>query len=114
MVDEGGVPHVQPPAAVLEKIVTVRLHLDDCGVDSGPLLVVPLSHLRGVVDVRSLDVAACEAAAVACYVPAGAAVVMRPLTLHASRKAVTPGHRRVLHLEFAAEPLPQPLKWAVA
>ncbi len=34
-----GIPHVQPPAAILERMVSVRLHLDDCGVDNGPLKV---------------------------------------------------------------------------
>ena len=27
-----GVQHVQPPPAVLEQMLTIRLHLDDCGV----------------------------------------------------------------------------------
>jgi len=107
-----GVPHVQPPARVLARMVTVRLHLDDCGEGDGPLLVVPGSHARGVVDVTTLDLAACERSAVACHAPAGVAVVMRPLTLHASRKARSPTHRRVLHLEFAADPLPGGLEWA--
>lgn len=31
-----GVPHVQPPASVLERMVTVRIHLDDCNADNGP------------------------------------------------------------------------------
>jgi ectoine hydroxylase-related dioxygenase (phytanoyl-CoA dioxygenase family) len=108
---KGGVPHVQPPAAVLERMATVRLHLDDCGTGNGPLLVVRGSHRGGISDVRSLDPTACDAAAHACAAPAGSAVVMRPLTLHASRKAITPAHRRVLHLEFAADELPPPLRW---
>ncbi|MEW6284455.1 MAG: phytanoyl-CoA dioxygenase family protein, partial [Candidatus Eremiobacterota bacterium] len=38
---------------------------------------------------------------VECCVPAGGAVLMRPLLIHASSAARTPGHRRVIHLEFA-------------
>ena len=36
---------------------------------------------------------------------------MRPLLLHASASGTAPGHRRVVHLEYAAEPLPGGLEW---
>jgi hypothetical protein len=36
---------------------------------------------------------------------------MRPLLLHASSPAQRPGHRRVIHLEFAAGELPGGLEW---
>lgn len=110
---KAGIPHVQPPRAILDAMVTIRIHLDDCGPTNGPLLVVPGSHRRGIIDIRSLDVEACDASAVRCDVDAGAAVVMRPLTLHASKKSTSPAHRRVLHLEFAAGPLPSPMQWAI-
>jgi hypothetical protein len=47
-----------------------------------------------------------------CVVTRGGAVVMRPLILHASSQASVPKHRRVVHLEFAAEELPGGLEWA--
>jgi hypothetical protein len=49
--------------------------------------------------------------AVDCVVPAGGVVVMRPLLLHASASGTAPGHRRVIHLEYAAEALPDGLEW---
>ena len=104
-------PHVQPPAEVLERMLTVRLHLDDCGEDNGALRVVPGSHRRGVLG-DAVDAAAAEQGHVVCVARAGDAVLMRPLLLHSSRKAGTPSHRRVLHLEFSAAPLPSPLAWA--
>ncbi len=107
-----GMHHVQPTARVLERMVTLRIHLDDCGSTNGPLLVVPGSHAGGFIDVRMLDVADCERRAVACTVSAGDCVAMRPLILHASKKALVPAHRRVLHLEFACEDLPGGLAWA--
>jgi ectoine hydroxylase-related dioxygenase (phytanoyl-CoA dioxygenase family) len=42
-----GTPHVQPPASVLEGMLAVRIHLDDCGLDNGPVRVIPGSHLAG-------------------------------------------------------------------
>ncbi len=38
---KGGVVHAQPPVAILERMITLRLHLDDCGADNGPLRVLP-------------------------------------------------------------------------
>src|SRR4051794_41033515 len=46
---KAGVQHVQPPADILTGMLTVRLHLDDCGVDNGPLQVLPGSHAAGVL-----------------------------------------------------------------
>ncbi len=36
---------------------------------------------------------------------------MRPLLLHASASGTNPGHRRVIHLEYAAVSLPGGLEW---
>lgn len=47
-----------------------------------------------------------------CVLGRGGAVFMKPLTLHASRPATSPRHRRVLHLECANFELPVPLRWA--
>src|SRR6266700_2544520 len=41
----------------------------------------------------------------------GGLVVMRPLLLHASSPAKSPGHRRVVHIEYAAAELADGLKW---
>jgi hypothetical protein len=38
--------HVQPPAMVLENMLSVRLHLDACGEDNGALRVIAGSHQR--------------------------------------------------------------------
>ena len=42
----------------------------------------------------------------------GGALAMRPLLLHSSKRTVTTGHRRIVHLEFSADPLPKPLEFA--
>lgn len=36
---------------------------------------------------------------------------MRGLTLHASKAAATPRHRRVVHVDFADRDLPDGLAW---
>ena len=110
---KAGVPHVQPPAAVLAAMVTVRLHLDDCGPDNGPLRVLPGSHAAGVLDAAAIAAWRSSTAEVTATVAGGGAVVMRPLLLHASSPAAVPSRRRVVHLEFAAGPLPGGVEWFV-
>jgi hypothetical protein len=100
---------VQPPAAVLESTVTVRLHLDDCDATNGALKVVPGSHLGGVVPAETI--AACTATSTVCAVPAGGAMLMKPLLLHASNRSTSARPRRVVHLEFSATELPTGLAW---
>jgi hypothetical protein len=103
-----GVLQVQPPAAVLEQLVAVRLHLDDCGPQDGPLRVLPGSHTAGV---RAEDALASAEGAVVCTAPRGSALLMRPLLMHASSKANGHSLRRVLHLLFAPPALPLGLRW---
>ena len=100
---------VQPPAAVLENTVTIRLHLDDCDAANGALKVVPGSHRQGVVPAETI--ASHTATATVCAVPAGGAMLMKPLLLHASSRSTSARPRRVIHLEFSAEELPAGLAW---
>jgi len=109
--EKAGVVHVQPPAAVLERMVTVRLHLDDCDESNGPLLVLPGSHRGGRLTAPEIQQQRAQIASVACPVPSGGALLMRPLLLHASSASQSPRHRRVIHLEYAAESLPGGLRW---
>ncbi|EEF58490.1 phytanoyl-CoA dioxygenase family protein [Pedosphaera parvula] len=109
---KAGVLHVQPPTSILEQMVTVRLHLDDCGLENGPLQVLPGSHTQGKLDAKQITNQRKHTPAVPCTVKSGGVVLMRPLILHASSTATKPGHRRVIHLEFASAPLPHGLAWA--
>jgi hypothetical protein len=108
---KAGVIHVQPPVAVLERMLALRLHLDDCGEQAGPLRVLPGSHLQGRLDPQAIRRWRENVRPVSCLVPCGGILLMRPLLLHASGAALSPSHRRVVHLEFAAEPLPSGLEW---
>jgi ectoine hydroxylase-related dioxygenase (phytanoyl-CoA dioxygenase family) len=100
---------------VLENVASLelRLHLDPCGRQNGPMRVIPGSHQTGRLDPAAITAWACGAdeRAVDCLVPAGGVVVMRPLLLHASSSGAAQGHRRVIHLEYAAESLPDGLAW---
>ncbi|HEY8899248.1 MAG TPA: phytanoyl-CoA dioxygenase family protein [Chthoniobacterales bacterium] len=92
-----GIDHARPPCEVLENLLAVRLHLDHCGECNGPLRVSPGSHRAGVL--RGADILSRVAACgqITCVARRGEALLMKPLTLHASSQATEPGHRRVLH-----------------
>jgi ectoine hydroxylase-related dioxygenase (phytanoyl-CoA dioxygenase family) len=108
---KAGIDHVQPPVEVLESMLTVRLHLDDCGPANGALRVLPGSHSQGVLAPATIERLVRDGTPISCLAPAGGAVLMRPLLLHASSTATRPAHRRVVHLEFASGPLPGGLEW---
>ncbi len=107
-----GRPHVRPPASVLERMLTVRIHLDDCDAANGALHVVPGSHRLGILNESKIAEKTRTADVHVCEVPAGGLMIMRPLLLHASKRATSPQRRRVLHLEFAMDDLPGGLVWA--
>ena len=107
-----GVPHVQPSTLLLERMLTLRLHLDECADANGPLRVIPGSHRHGKLDAAAINEWKDRGSEEDCVAQAGDALLMRPLLLHASSVASSPGHRRVVHLEFAAEELPHGLVWA--
>lgn len=113
---KAGVTHVQPPVEVLRQMLTLRLSLDACGDDNGPLRVIRGTHER-LLDMSEVDQRVDAIDQLACTTPAGGAVLMRPLALHASSPAQSPSRRRVLHIEYAAASLatlPGGLAWAFA
>lgn len=108
--NKAGVWQVQPPAEVLAKMIAVRVHLDDCGPENGPLRVLPGSHRHGWLD-EELDRWKERVPEVVCTVASGGIVTMCPLILHASAPSEAPAHRRVIHIEYAAAELPAGLAW---
>lgn len=109
--EKEGVPHVQPPAELLERMLAVRVHLDDCDSANGPVRVLPRSHRVGRLSADAIAAWRGGAEPVECLAERGAILAFRPLILHASSPATAVGHRRVVHIEFAAEELPEPLAW---
>lgn len=105
---KAGVPHVIASDDCLRRMLTIRIHLDDVTDENGPLRVIPQSHRSKVCNGLGLD------AAVAIHASAGDCLAMRPLIDHASGSSLpgTTRHRRILHLEFAADQsLPDGYRW---
>jgi ectoine hydroxylase-related dioxygenase (phytanoyl-CoA dioxygenase family) len=106
--DKYGVTYAHAPARVLEKVVALRVHLDDSTAENGPLRVLPGTHTRGVLADEQVYELAKRIAPVDCHVEAGGILAMRPLIVHASSKIAAPVSRRVLHFEYAASLEPEP------
>lgn len=97
-----GHPYVRAPHELLGRCIAARLSLDE--VPEGDINVVPASHLSE--DSFSMS------SATAVRVPRGGVLLMRPTTVHGSRKLETSDHRRVLHFVFGPPDLPHGYRWA--
>jgi len=103
-----GVPHLIACDELLQRMLTLRIHLDDVTDENGPLRVIPGSHVSSCSEGDGLN------AAVTIHAAAGDVLAMRPLLSHASGSSHegTRLHRRILHLEFAAiQELPDGAEW---
>lgn len=103
---KAGVLHVEAPNEVLGQMLTLRIHLDEVTDENGPLQVLPGTHVSRA--------APATRPAVAILAKAGDVLAMRPLLSHCSgiSAAETSRHRRVIHLEFAADrELPDGYQW---
>ena len=103
--------HVQPPTAVLDRMISVRVHLDRCSVLNGPLRVIPKTHCQGRLGPEAIRAAQKANGVTICSVDAGGIVLMRPLLVHASSAVTHPRHRRVVHIDFANCDLDGGLAW---
>ena len=96
-----GVTYAHAPASVLEKVLALRIHVDESNALNGPLRVLPETHSLGVLDDHQILKLAAEREPVDCVLPQGGVLAMRPLVVHSSSKSQTEMPRRVLHVEYA-------------
>jgi hypothetical protein len=109
--DEAGVLFVQLPVSMLERLVVARVHVDDCGSESGALRIVPRSHRFGRLSAPEGEMLRARGGEVLCEVARGGVLLMRPLLLHASARTSTAAPRRVIHFVFGPTELREELSW---
>lgn len=108
---KAGIAHAVPPFAILERMLTLRIHLDPAGPDNAPLLVAPGSHRLGRIAEPDIDAVAARLGAAPCHAQRGDLWAYATPILHASARASRPSRRRVLQLLYSAEALPGGLEW---
>jgi len=108
---KAGTVHVEPPFDLLYNMITARLHFDACPADNAPLEVIIGSHARrhAVAEVAAMVRAGPQRL---CLAAKGDLWLYRTPILHRSARAMRPGRRRVLQIDFSRENLPPGLDWA--
>jgi len=109
--NKDGVLHVAPPFDVLARMVTLRVHMDRVDETNAPLRVLLGSHAWGRVATDRVSILAAAGRQMACIAEVGDIWAYRTPILHASDRALTPGRRRVLQVDYADFDLPGGLRW---
>lgn len=105
--------HVQPPQSVIEAMVTLRIHVDRVDADNAPLRVVEGSHRLGRLSDAEVIEAVARLPHLTNLAEPGDVWGYRTPIIHASA-ATSVARRRVLQIDYACEPLPGGLEWAMA
>lgn len=109
--EESGIPHVIPPLSVLEKRMSVRIHLDNCFIENGAMLVAPKSHKMGMLSDTSEIEKITSGETRYCEIEKAGVMFFTPLLLHKSPYATTNKKRRVLQIDYAGTKLMNGLEW---
>lgn len=105
--------HVQPPFALIESMVTLRIHLDPVTPDNAPLEIAIGSHREGLIAEPRIAAVVAARESRACLAAPGDVWAYATPILHASRRSASAGSRRVLQVDYSADALPAPLEWAL-
>lgn len=108
---KAGLQHVEPPFAVIEAMVTLRVHLDAVPISNAPLLIAPGSHRLGRVAEGAIERTVQQCGTHACLAARGDVWAYATPILHASGASTGHAHRRVLQIDYSAAGLPAPLRW---
>lgn len=108
---KSGIHHVIPPFELLERSLTLRIHLDPVTMANAPLQIAPGSHRLGRIPEPEIPAIVTRLGAAACLAERGDIWVYAAPILHASDRAIEPKARRVLQILYSADTLPNGLRW---
>ena len=107
-----GLLHVEPPFEYIERMITVRLHLDEVSAANAPLLVANGSHLFGKIATNDIQSAIAQCPTTTCLAAPGDVWLYSTPIIHASERSTSRLPRRVLQVDYSADNLPNGLEWA--
>jgi hypothetical protein len=108
---KAGLIQVEPPFELLERMATVRVHLDDVDASNAPLRVVPGSHKLGRLREAEIERVVATFGERLCLAERGDVWLYSTPIVHASLAADSPRRRRVLQVDYSADATPGPLTW---
>jgi ectoine hydroxylase-related dioxygenase (phytanoyl-CoA dioxygenase family) len=108
---ECGIFHTIPPKEILEKRLSVRIHLDDCLIENGTILIAPKSHKFGILNDRAEIEKIIIGETHYCEIEKGGVMFITPLLLHKSPYSLTNKKRRILQIDYVATSLANGLEW---
>lgn len=109
---KAGLVQVEPPFATPERMLTLRVHLDPVDATNAPLRIVPGSHRLGRLAQGEIDDVVARSGERYCLAERGDIWLYATPIVHGSKAADPPRRRRVLQVDYSADPLPAPLQWA--
>ncbi len=92
-------------------MLTLRFHLDETDETNGALKVLPKTHKFGRLSATEIQNLKSKQTVRLCKVKKGDCLLMKPLLLHSSSAGTKPKNRRIIHLEFSADKLPNGLQF---
>lgn len=110
---KAGIWHVEAPQSVLEGMIVARVLLDDWNENVGGRQFALGSHRAGLVSAASAEEVASGCPWEPINARRGDVVLTKLLTLHRAVSGVSGLVRRSVRVDYAAAPLPAPLRWAM-
>ena len=108
---KSGLIQVEPPFALIERMVTLRMHLDAVDERNSPLRIVPGSHKLGRLPVSGIETVVSALGERVCLAERGDVWLYATSIVHASLAAAPPRRRRMLQVDYSADVTPGALTW---
>jgi hypothetical protein len=110
-----GVWHCEPPLALLEQMIFVRIHIDASDESNGAMELALGSHKLGAVPASSAGTIASTLPPELCRAGPGDVLIAKALILHRSQTALHASNRRALRVDYARRADLEPrLEWSNA
>ncbi|MDG2005395.1 MAG: phytanoyl-CoA dioxygenase family protein [Novosphingobium sp.] len=106
-----GIPHVTPPFGLIERMVSLRIHVDRVDGTNGPLQVALGTHRTGYIANSDTGKFANRSKVLACLAEPGDVWAYASPILHSSRAAAPGRRRRVLQVDYSPDELPDGMDW---
>jgi ectoine hydroxylase-related dioxygenase (phytanoyl-CoA dioxygenase family) len=109
---KSGAWHCEPPLALLDTMLFVRVHIDPSTAENGAMEIALGSHHAGKVRAENANEIAANYETELTVADPGDVLILAMLVLHRSLPSKSKDGRRALRIDYASQPLPEPLAWA--